>query len=164
MKDYEKEIIQKYGLASVLEREGTVEFWNPKKGFGFIRLHPNIGSNVCCIRSTLKLSGHEDNLSVGQRVFVRYVEGSHFATATVIGIKKLEPWPCYEGKVISFDVLKGFGFIEVHKRGYGNVFVSNSLLKSVNILPGDIYKKEVIVQVGPGREAGKTQAVSLKLI
>ena len=147
---------------------GTVKWYNPEKGFGFIERDSG-GDDLFVHRSAI---GYQ-SLGEGDRVEFREGQGAKGPSAEDIVVLETNPnprprragaptvdpmsLPVASGVVDRFDDLKGFGFIKPDNGG-SNVFFHQSALGGARVYQGD----HVEFRLGEGPKGPRAELVQIK--
>lgn len=147
---------------------GTVKWYNPEKGFGFIERDSG-GDDLFVHRSAI---GYQ-SLGEGDRVEFREGQGAKGPSAEDIVVLETNPnprprragaptvdpmsLPVASGVVDRFDDLKGFGFIKPDNGG-SDVFFHQSALGGARVYQGD----HVEFRLGEGPKGPRAELVQIK--
>jgi cold shock protein len=147
---------------------GTVKWYNPEKGFGFIERDSG-GDDLFVHRSAI---GYQ-SLGEGDRVEFREGQGAKGPSAEDVvviesnpapkprrgGAPTVDPMslPVASGVVDRFDDLKGFGFIKPDNGG-SDVFFHQSALGGARVYQGD----HVEFRLGEGPKGPRAELVQIK--
>ena len=147
---------------------GTVKWYNPEKGFGFIERDSG-GDDLFVHRSAI---GYQ-TLGEGDRVEFREGQGAKGPSAEDVvviesnpapkprrgGAPTVDPMglPVASGVVDRFDDLKGFGFIKPDNGG-SDVFFHQSALGGARVYQGD----HVEFRLGEGPKGPRAELVQIK--
>jgi CspA family cold shock protein len=147
---------------------GTVKWYNPEKGFGFIERDSG-GDDLFVHRSAI---GYQA-LGEGDRVEFREGQGAKGPSAEDVvvlesnpnprprrgGAPTIDPMslPVASGVVDRFDDLKGFGFIKPDNGG-SDVFFHQSALGGARVYQGD----HVEFRLGEGPKGPRAELVQIK--
>jgi len=154
---------------------GTVKWYNPEKGFGFIERDSG-GDDLFVHRSAIG----SQILGEGDRVEFREGQGAKGPSAEDVRIIQLNPnprpragfgagarggaptidptsLPVASGVVDRFDDLKGFGFIKPDNGG-SDVFFHQSALGGARVYQGD----HVEFRLGEGPKGPRAELVEIK--
>lgn len=147
---------------------GTVKWYNPEKGFGFIERDSG-GDDLFVHRSAI---GYQA-LGEGDRVEFREGQGAKGPSAEDVVVIESNPTPrprrggaptvdplslpVASGVVDRFDDLKGFGFIKPDNGG-SDVFFHQSALGGARVYQGD----HVEFRLGEGPKGPRAELVQIK--
>ncbi|MGN6032623.1 MAG: cold-shock protein [Thermomicrobiales bacterium] len=147
---------------------GTVKWYNPEKGFGFIERDSG-GDDLFVHRSAI---GYQ-SLGEGDRVEFREGQGAKGPSAEDVVVIESNPTPkprrggaptvdpmslpVASGVVDRFDDLKGFGFIKPDNGG-SDVFFHQSALGGARVYQGD----HVEFRLGEGPKGPRAELVQIK--
>jgi cold shock protein len=147
---------------------GTVKWYNPEKGFGFIERDSG-GDDLFMHRSAI---GYQ-SLGEGDRVEFREGQGAKGPSAEDVVVIESNPTPkprrggaptvdpmslpVASGVVDRFDDLKGFGFIKPDNGG-SDVFFHQSALGGARVYQGD----HVEFRHGEGPKGPRAELVQIK--
>ena len=147
---------------------GTVKWYNPEKGFGFIERDSG-GDDLFVHRSAI---GYQA-LGEGDRVEFREGQGAKGPSAEDVVVIESNPTPrprrggaptvdplslpIASGVVDRFDDLKGFGFIKPDNGG-SDVFFHQSALGGARVYQGD----HVEFRLGEGPKGPRAELVQIK--